>query len=125
MLLKNNKSKSSSCNNFFSDSSISRQNNQLSEIFEAEVEERNKGKFKRIWDYINHSSLFLFKKEWRLRQTLLVLVSTQDDIVITEKAKEMPEKYGIDDLEKSQRFQHISINSGKIIAPKRMKVMAK
>lgn len=74
---------------------------------------------------MNNSSLFMFNKDWMLRQILLVIVAPQEDVVSRAKAEELPEKYGIDDISSSQIFSHIHINAGKILPKTKLKIYSR
>ncbi|CAI2379843.1 unnamed protein product [Moneuplotes crassus] len=83
---------------------------------------QNKNK---VWQYMRKSSLFIFHKDWQFREFLLGIVTTPEDIVVSEKAESNPEKYGLKDLEKSQSLMNIQINRGKIIASRKRKTISR
>ena len=62
--------------------------------------------------------MFILHKASLIRQYLLMLVTTQEDIVEEQKAESNPEKYGIEDITKSQNFSELKINEGKILLKK-------
>ena len=64
---------------------------------------------------MSQSSLFIFHKDWRFRQILLAIVIPQERLVREKKAQTLPEKYGIDNIESSQRLSSIRINNGRVL----------
>ncbi|CAI2380762.1 unnamed protein product [Moneuplotes crassus] len=89
------------------------------------TEDKDEPSSNRIWEYMKHSSCFTFHKNWVIRETLLGLVTTPEDIVITQKAELNPEKYGIKDLKRSQSLINMQIYQGKIITTKNRKNISK
>lgn len=65
--------------------------------------------------YINNTSILLFDKEWQIRQFILIMITSNDDIIPKKLANENPEKYGLQDKSKDLDFSMLKINSGKII----------
>lgn len=57
----------------------------------------------------------MLSKNSELRHFLLVLVTSPEDIVLSAKVDENPEKYGIEDLAMSIRYGKIRIIDGKIV----------
>jgi hypothetical protein len=74
---------------------------------------------------MKNSSLFFFHKDSVLRQNLLGVVTTPEDIVSKQKAEDNPENYGITDIQKSQNLTVMNINEGKLITTQRRKNVAK
>ena len=79
----------------------------------------------KILNYMNNSSMFILHKDSKIRQYLLMIVTTQEDIVEESKAEKNPSKYGIEDLSKSQNFSELKINEGKILLKNRLKILSK
>ena len=78
----------------------------------------------KILNYMKDSSLFILHKNSWLRQTLLIITTSPDEMVIKEKAYSNPERYGIKDLSKSSIYSKMEINSLKIIVSKKEKLFA-
>jgi hypothetical protein len=76
---------------------------------------------------MNNASLLIFHNTWKIRQILLVIVVSQDEVVRKERAIESPEKFGFYDLEKSQKFGIIEILDSRILVgtSTRLKLLSK
>lgn len=81
--------------------------------------------WKKVLKYMNHSSLFLLPDNSKFRERLLTIVATPEDIILQSKAQAAPDMYGIADIEKSQVFNQIHINEGKILIRDKNKFKAK
>lgn len=79
----------------------------------------------KVWNYMKNSSLFLLHKDSVIRESLLNLVTTPEDIVRREKAEINPESYGIKDIAVSQALKNIDINEGKLLMSRKRKNVAK
>ena len=85
-------------------------------------------KNKRIWrliEYMKDSSLFLLHKNSWIRQKLLILTTSSDEMIVKEKVYKHPDRYGIRDLNNSEIYSTIEINSKKIFVSKREKFISK
>ena len=97
--------------------------NEKHDSFKLEIKRHST--FWKIINYMKDSSLFIFHKNSWLRQSILIITTSPDEMVVREKAYSNPERYGIKDLSKSSVYSRIEINSLKIIVSKREKLLAK
>lgn len=93
--------------------------------FTYSEDEENKSFISKVWDYMHNSSCFMIPRTNGIRETLLILVTTPEDIVRKEKAELDAEGYGIKDISKSQVLKSLDINEGKVITSKNRKTAAK
>jgi hypothetical protein len=90
----------------------------MENLFSDHLPDENESRAAKIWNHMRKSSLFIFHEKWKIRQFLLTLILSADNLIPRDKIIKDAKEFGIKDLSSSYVLPKLSIVEGKIVTDK-------